>query len=116
MHAHVSPCGTWIARDGHLILDFDAQIATDFKSNEIVAILITAILVAICTLYSTESKAILVAISLALWDFKSLPMWASKHLMKTSTLLENSILTFRKENLQTKRALVGGLLEIFTLA
>ena len=31
MHAHVSPCATWIARDGHLILDLDAQIASQFS-------------------------------------------------------------------------------------
>ena len=55
--------GTWIAGHGHQILDLDAQIAT-------AAIWITAVSVAMSSLSSTESEAILVAISLALCDFK----------------------------------------------
>ena len=59
-----------------IAIPLDAQIASDFKSNplaiEIIAVRITAISVAVSTLSSTDLEAILVVMSLALCDFRSL--------------------------------------------
>ena len=101
MHAHVSPCGTWIAGHGHQILDLDAQIATDFKiqpASDLKSQQFGSLLFQLRCLPSLPQNQrrfwlrfrwrSVISNSLRL---QIVAMWASKRLMKTSTSLEHSI-------------------------